>query len=463
MRVFQFIWNFYVFIQDPDELKARGGSITGIGGFMDANRGIRIYRDGFRVKPYGDPTGENDWLTLSLRRARNPAAISRPSWSVSYHQVVGAVFITRESNPTLIDQTNREGIVNGPGFKDLKLFADKVVRYFEGRAHADWMLKNPDRSEKRAKEKSSFDETEDALRKLLAKQRQEAKESDSDTDVDTLENALDTFSQAKSETKESEESLTREIAELTDERTLLTSLASLGVMTASFGHELVNDATEVLNHAARLRKHINDPQGSLFSAEERLEMLDGLLAGAKRIDAFAQFALDHVRPWKRRSNPVHLTEIIRKTLDVFDELLVDRYRATVTHTWPEDNDWHVAGWAAGWESVLVNLIANASWALLRQLAGDRKVHISVKSVGEEIVFIVEDSGLGIEDGTLEDIFRPGFSTKRDEHNRQVGTGMGLALVETFLKSINASITAEQHSSLGGAKFAIRARQLPVPK
>jgi len=32
--------------------------------FLEANQGIRIYRDGFRVKPYGQPNGDGDWLRL---------------------------------------------------------------------------------------------------------------------------------------------------------------------------------------------------------------------------------------------------------------------------------------------------------------------------------------------------------------------------------------------------------------
>lgn len=88
--------------------------------FMKANQGIRIYRDNFRVRPYGEPSGKGDWLDLGLRRSRRPEAITQSGWKIGPHQSLGAVFIGRETNPNLIDQTNREGIVESTGFFELR-------------------------------------------------------------------------------------------------------------------------------------------------------------------------------------------------------------------------------------------------------------------------------------------------------------------------------------------------------
>ena len=108
-----------------------------IRGFLEANQGIRIYRDNFRVMPYGQPNGEGDWLRLGIRRTQSPAGVSQGDksggWRVGYNQVVGAVFISRDKNPDLIDQTNREGIVEGVAFYDLKTFAEAAVVWFEHR------------------------------------------------------------------------------------------------------------------------------------------------------------------------------------------------------------------------------------------------------------------------------------------------------------------------------------------
>src|SRR5205085_4732768 len=78
---------------------------------LDEAAGISIYRDGFRVLPYGEP--QNDWLRLDMRRVQNPTT------RISNNQVVGALFISADDNAPLQDQTNREGLKRGQALEDL--------------------------------------------------------------------------------------------------------------------------------------------------------------------------------------------------------------------------------------------------------------------------------------------------------------------------------------------------------
>jgi hypothetical protein len=64
--------------------------------------GILLFRDRFRVFPYGDD--EDDWLGLDRK------ALARPGYTLNKAQFVGRVTISRAGNPELIDQTNREGL-----------------------------------------------------------------------------------------------------------------------------------------------------------------------------------------------------------------------------------------------------------------------------------------------------------------------------------------------------------------
>ncbi len=49
------------------------------------NNGVGIYRNGFRIRPYGDL--KNDWLSLDKLRVQNP------SRNIGNNQVIGYVFI----------------------------------------------------------------------------------------------------------------------------------------------------------------------------------------------------------------------------------------------------------------------------------------------------------------------------------------------------------------------------------
>jgi signal transduction histidine kinase len=66
--------------------------------------GVRIYRDGVRVDPYGDPG--DDWLGASARKA-----IRQGHAAIQPNSLYGAVTISRKDNPALKPLANREGFI----------------------------------------------------------------------------------------------------------------------------------------------------------------------------------------------------------------------------------------------------------------------------------------------------------------------------------------------------------------
>lgn len=104
--------------------------------FLRTNAGVRVYRDGIRVPPFGDSgKPEGDWLALGDRKARNPAGPNRPNFRVSPYQLVGAVMIGRDSNPELIDTSGREGLVASEALSVLKSFIIGCLTRLETRYH----------------------------------------------------------------------------------------------------------------------------------------------------------------------------------------------------------------------------------------------------------------------------------------------------------------------------------------
>ena len=64
--------------------------------------GLLLYRDGFRVYPYG--SDDDDWLHLDR------TALASSGYKVNRAQIVGRIAISSRENPQLRDQTNREGL-----------------------------------------------------------------------------------------------------------------------------------------------------------------------------------------------------------------------------------------------------------------------------------------------------------------------------------------------------------------
>jgi hypothetical protein len=110
------------------EALARIGPRMEVRAWLKEWTGVSIYRDGFRVWPYGEP--HDDWLRLDQRRVNNPVE------HLSNNQVIGFIDITRARNPDLIDQTNREGLMHNPAFDDLRRLVSFVLQLVEAERQA---------------------------------------------------------------------------------------------------------------------------------------------------------------------------------------------------------------------------------------------------------------------------------------------------------------------------------------
>lgn len=92
--------------------------------FLDKWQGIKIYRDNFRVMPYGEL--DNDWLGLDDLRVQQ-------STYPGNDQVFGVVSIGKKSNPSLVDVTTREALVDNFALKDLRRFLETSLDEFVAR------------------------------------------------------------------------------------------------------------------------------------------------------------------------------------------------------------------------------------------------------------------------------------------------------------------------------------------
>lgn len=416
--------------------------------FMDSNQGVRIYRDYFRVRPYGEPSGKGDWLDLGLRRSRSPGGISQDGWRVGPHQVVGAVFISRNENSNLQDQTNREGIVESKAFFDLRAFSVRAIEYFENRVveSAKANKKNSAKSidsakDKYVKEKEEFDKRFEEVFK------------NSEVDKGEVERLVEGF---HATSLELQAAIEVEAKNLEEEKNTLANLASLGILTVSFGHEAREYSNLAKADSLRIKKEyqkgkiiINDLFDDYFS-----QALDSLVDSTTFINNFAAFALSNVAPDKRRRKKVSLVSVFKKVFKVLDTSLV-RQNVSYEILYDQGYEGAVRAFQIDIESIIVNLITNSVWAMRHVPESERVIEVKIGDSGGQVVVEFSDSGCGLEFGTEQDIFKPMFSTRRNRKGIVEGTGMGLAITKTFVVNhCQGSITASNSSRLGGALFEI---------
>lgn len=95
--------------------------------------GVKIYRDRFKVRPYGDVGNYFDWLELGKRQAESPGGVGSESgsWRVLAYQLVGQVQIGRETNPALYDMANREGLTLNDEYQIFVNILQDAIHIFE--------------------------------------------------------------------------------------------------------------------------------------------------------------------------------------------------------------------------------------------------------------------------------------------------------------------------------------------
>ena len=470
-------FEMYFFPRRAIELGEVGFSYKQISDFLESNQGIRIYRDGFRVKPYGEPTGEGDWLKLSYRRQQHPSGVTQGYWRVGYNQVVGAVFLERNKNPDLIDQTNREGIVEGAAFNHLKMLAGNAIRFFE--LCREDFEKTRDRSteyEKARREatkstKASLEAVnnlKNTTSKVTGILQTAAQETPAAHNVEALLKSLDSAINEVDETVVDNQKAYDQFAKATEEqqealqsqKDTLGNLASLGILTTSFGHETLGDTNVVTTNARQLQRNLDKGLFMIVSDVRKMveDNLEFLVYSASKINNFAKFTLKNVSRDKRKRKKVDLSRIVRQILGFFAESLQQK-NITVELNLPKKVS-PILAFEIDWESIFVNLITNAVWALEDTWAEKRKIRISMREVEDHLEITFADSGCGLEAGTQDKIFLPTFSTKRNKKGEIIGTGLGLAIVKGFVEDYKGgSINVQSPCDLGGAQFHIR---LPIP-
>ena len=80
---------------------------------LEDYQGIKLYRDNFRVKPYGERG--SDWIGLEIE-AQNKSICPRNN------SIFGMVHISKSNNPDITDTTTREGVIMTDEFRDLIYF-----------------------------------------------------------------------------------------------------------------------------------------------------------------------------------------------------------------------------------------------------------------------------------------------------------------------------------------------------
>jgi len=379
--------------------------------------GLMVYRDGFRVNPYGGPN--DDWLML------DPTALASPGYKLNRRQLVGKVDISSASNPLLLDQTNREGLRENQEKESLVRLLQYLI-WKELKTYLDDIKKAEDENlaalsihdiEKR------INIGQNQVKAAVAHLRQAYPEINVETEaLDTIEQVLNESANLFKIAKASSDVLEDRLKTTID-------LAGLGLMVDVIAHEL-NRSTEHalvtinslnLNAPDKIPSVMNTLKVQLKTLQTRLKVIDPLGPSGRQ-----QKTMTDLKKLIRETFANHISQFERHKIlyEISDKSTSEMWNIKV-----------VPGMIV---QILENLISNSVYWIKQEQNINRTFSAKIKLVidrdEEKISFT--DNGPGIPRDKREEVFRPFVSTKPPG----AGKGLGLYISKEIAKYHNASLS-----------------------
>jgi signal transduction histidine kinase len=424
--------------------------IEGIGNLTVVRRilaewsgGVALYRDGYRVNPYGG--ANDDWLDLDRD------AFSTSGFKLNRGQIVGRARITQRGNPYLIDQTNREGLKENPekqAFVRVLAAALEIYRQY---------LNEIDRDVDRARRVTAaealerFRDEDERLASLMPALEEALRASDAGRDL--TRKVRDTIGELRA----AAELVQRAAGAQEKERSRVLHLASVGLMIESLAHELYRATSaglETIAQARRSRDPVNAGtslrvlDSQLRTLQKRLKVLDPLSTNARQTKE--QF---------------ELVDWIEDIVAGFASRNEGRGIEITTSIRPIDGELDVKAVKGMFVQVLENLLTNSVFWIAEQ----HKERVRLKLVrdgNEEPIghidvsidlprrrIVVTDDGPGMPVERRETVFEPFFSTKRQKQ----GKGLGLYIAREVAEYHGGSLAlgdADEHGQIHSVIFEI---------
>ncbi|HHF3316542.1 TPA: sensor histidine kinase, partial [Haemophilus influenzae] len=409
--------------------------------------GIKIYRDGFRVRPYGEPkTSDYDWLLIAGRKNKSPAAPSHQTgaWRVNTDQIIGSIFISR-MNITLPDQSNREGIVETKEFILLKEFLINVIQEFE--KDRQYVFRKLDARYDKIMEAARI---QDEINKKAeeAKAAREEKRFLSDSKDFNQELQLSKISINPEEAKIVLDHKDTVIRNLEDENRLLRTLATTGIVTNTYVHE-IKDITHKLSI-------------KIVMAKEALELDSDLQAGLKYVteanvmreslNSWFKVTIGSVTRDKRTMKKTDLNLLISQTVKLWKETLKN---VSIDLEF-QGSEIQLKCFPYDIESIFSNLIANSVSSFESYFSDNKSIKIVVSDLEKEIIIKYSDSGRGLSlayKNNPRKILEPMESDRRNEMGETIGTGMGMWIINRTVADYNGSIDLSDNSKYTSGFYA----------
>lgn len=409
---------------------------TGSRGFvrdiLTKHGGIRIYRNGFRVLPYGEAF--EDWL--GLQRSSALRALLPPHHNTNF---VGFVEIIDVGGERFEETASREGLLENDAFHQLQDYVYRALMagvmqlaHIRGKKifASDDPVRPQDKKDPNENPRDAATSLAESIRAMGQKNATVGKAGDSQQDA--------------GQPPPDPESLAKEIEEfgekaqrLLEENGMLRVLASLGLTIGEFTHE-VRHALAGLNATVNILGNNSD------SKSKSAAIYDSLRSNIDLLQSYVRYFDSAVIQNAHRKLEVHeLRDLVGEFAAVIEPSL-RRQNVEVSTEFRGYDLFTKPMHKSEWASVLLNLFTNSLKAIHR--AGSKgRINIVAGTVDDRLYLEFSDNGDGVPQENYSKIFDAFFTTSAPssalgtDSDKLVGTGLGLKIVRDILDAVNGEI------------------------
>lgn len=395
--------------------------------------GVRLYRNGFRVLPYGEST--DDWTRVDRRWASESGQVNVP---LNNKNLFGFVEITDPEGNMFEETASREGLIENEAFKQLSDFINKSLvaarqRISEGitsfkivQIDEDDFVNKPIEKVLSTKEKLQL------LEDFFNDNKDSGEEGEQDDDKQEYQEKREKWDQQKEQGKRIVQDIRKEL----EEASMLRVLAGLGLIIGEFTHEIKQFQPSVYGHISKLKK--------LELKEESQKQLDGLEINCDDLFKYTNYFSATVS--QNINRKIESIDVLVILDNFYQTILNDLERSEIKFDidiWDFDVK-TVPMHRSEWSSILFNLYTNAKKAIKRENCAG-KILIEVGIDNNNVLVNFQDNGDGIPEENRHRIFNAFFTTStpasfdapKDE--QMAGTGLGLKIVKDIITSYKGDI------------------------
>lgn len=440
----------FVFFRDARLYKSLQIERKNFDGYLDTYCGVKIYRDGFRILPFGDV--DNDWLELNASRTASP------EHRIGTKNIIGVVHISRDQNIGLQDVLSRENMYDTKEYKALKKFVNKVFDNYTSLQLNARKRKSKEVDDKKKEALNTAQKSVSELSKDFSALKESFGQTTSDDDKKKSEEMVAHVQEKLSLLVEKAENSVKDIQKAYNyyrfqddfkkrEIQIYRNIATLGISAAMFGHEALNQTVE----ANAICKNVLDEYMHILKSNKELyEEIVDLERDVSIINEKADFFRSYLKREKQdRAKYINIKKVMEQLLSQharsFDAQNIKREIDFENDT----NAYITWGYEGDFETIFTNLFTNAYKALKNE-SGDKIIKIEACIKDESIYIEMSNNGKPIEKENRDKIFQPLFSTYPD------GTGLGLTIIRDTIVSYDGTIVLKED-------YPITVFRLVIPK